>query len=150
MTDDMGLGDPYSATLHRIKGQGGEKARLGVAALIWISHSERPLKIHELSHALAVKIGSPSLDADNIPSIGTLLACCQGLVAVDDEGSTVRLAHFTVQGYLRAHPELFCSIHSKMAETCLSYLNSQQVKALSTSPDSDLQTTPFLEYSSLY
>ena len=80
MTDDMGLGDPYNATLHRIKGQGGEKARLGVAALMWISHSERPLKIHELCHALAVKIGSPSLDADNIPSIGTLLACCQGLV----------------------------------------------------------------------
>jgi len=37
-----------------------------------------------------------------------------------------------------------------MAETCLSYLNSQQVKAMSTNPFPDLQDTPFLEYSSLY
>jgi len=150
ITDDVRLGDAYSATLHRIKGEGGEKARLGMAALMWISHSERPLKVDELCHSLAVKIGSPNLDASNIPSIGALLACCQGLVTVDEEGSTARLTHFTIQGYLRAHPELFCSVHSTMAETCLSYLNSQQVKALSTSPDSDLQTTPFLEYSSLY
>ena len=79
-----------------------------------------------------------------------MLACCQGLVAVDKEGSTARLIHFTLQEYLRAHPELFGAVHSTIAETCLSYLNSQQVKALSTSPSPDLQGTPFLEYSSLY
>ena len=37
-----------------------------------------------------------------------------------------------------------------MAQTCLSYLNSQQVKTLSTCPSPDLQGTPFLEYSSVY
>ena len=160
MTDGLGLGDAYDATLGRIKGQGGEKARLGIDALMWISHSERPLKADELCHALAVRIGSADLDGDNVPSIGTLLACCQGLITVDKEASTVRLIHFTVQEYLRAHPELFGSAHSTVAETCLSYLNSQQVKALSASPSSDLedsalkdfdlQSTPFLEYSSLY
>jgi len=40
--------------------------------------------------------------------------------------------------------------HAKIAETCLSYLNSDQVKALSTSPSPDPRGTPFLEYSSLY
>src|SRR5437588_407377 len=150
MTDGLGLGDVYGATLDRIKGQGGEKSRLGMAALMWISHSERPLKPDELCHALAVEIGSLTLDADNVPSIGTLLVCCQGLVAVDKEASTVRLIHFTLQEYLRAHPDLFGTAHSTMAETCLSYLNSQQVKGLSTSPSPDLQGTPFLEYSSLY
>ena len=64
--------------------------------------------------------------------------------------STVRLIHFTLQEYLRAHPNLFSAAHSTMADTCLSYLNSQQIKALSTSPSPDLQNTPFLEYSSLY
>ncbi|KAG0642718.1 ankyrin repeat-containing domain protein [Tuber brumale] len=150
MTDGLGLGDAYGATLSRIKGQGGEKSRLGMAALMWISNSERPLKADELCHALAVEIGSPNLDADNVPSIGTLLSCCQGLVAVDREASTVRLIHFTVQEYLRAHPELSGTAHSTMAETCLSYLNSQKVKAFSTSPSPNLQDTPFLEYSSLY
>jgi len=84
------------------------------------------------------------------PSIPTLLACCQGFFEVDKEASTIRLIHFTLQEYLRALPEFFGAAHSTIAETCLSYLNSQQVKALSNSPSPDLQSTPFLKYSSLY
>ena len=150
MTDGLGLGDAYGATLGRIKKQGGDKARLGMDALMWISHAERPLKADELCHALSVEIASPNLNTDNVPSISTLLACCQGLVAVEKEASTVRLIHFTLQEYLLAHSDLFDAAHSTMAETCLSYLNSQQVKAFSTSPSPDLQGTPFLNYSSLY
>jgi len=150
MNDGLGLGGAYSATLSRINGQGGRKTGLGMAALMWISHAERPLKPDELCHALAVEIGSPNLNSDNVPSIGTLLACCQGLVVVDKEASTIRLIHITLQEYLQAHPELFRTAHPTIAETCLSYLNSQQVKALSTSPTPYLPGTPFLEYSSLY
>jgi len=150
MTDGLGLGDAYRVTLDRIKRQGEEKARLGMAALMWISHSERPLNADELCHALAVETGSLDLNTDNVPSIGTLLACCQGLIVVEKEASTVRLIHFTLQEYLRAHPDLFTAAHSVMAETCLSYLNSQQVKAFSTGPSPGLRDAPFLEYSSLY
>ena len=150
MTDSLGLGDAYGATLDRVKRQGGERARLGVAALMWISHAERPLTADELCHALAIEIGSPNLNTDNIPSIGTLLTCCQGLVVVEKEASTVRLIHFTLQEYLRAHPDLFGPTHSTIAEICLTYLNSQQVRAFSTNPSSDPQHAPFLEYSSLY
>ena len=150
MTDGLGLGDAYGATLDRIKGQDGAKARLGMAALMWISHAERPLKPEELCHALAVEIGSPNVNSDNVPSIGTLLSCCQGLFVVDKKAPTVRLIHFTLQEYLRAHPKLFSTTHSMMAETCLSYLNSHQVKALSTMPSPDLHDAPFLEYSSVY
>ena len=150
MANGLGLGDAYGTTLGRINAQGGEKARLGMAALMWISHAERPLKVDELCHALAVEIGSPDLNSDNVPSIGTLLACCQGLVVVDKESSTIRLVHFTLQEYLQAHPDLFGAAHSAMAETCLSYLNSPQVKVISTGLSLELQNTPFLEYSSLY
>ena len=150
MAGGLGLGDAYGATLDRIKGQGGEKAQLGVTALMWISHAERPLKADELCHALAVEIGSPDFNIDNVPSIATLLACCQGLVVVEKESSIVRLVHFTLQEYLRSHPDLFGPIHSTMAETCLTYLNSQQIKALSANLSSSFQHTLFLEYSSLY
>jgi len=119
-------------------------------ALMWISHAERPLKPDELCHALAVERGSLDVNADNVPSIGTLLLCCQGLVVMDKEASTVRLIHFTLQEYLKAHVEFFGAAHATMAETCLSYLNSQQVKALSASSSPDLPSTPFLEYSSVY
>ena len=150
ITDGLGLGSAYGETLGRIRRQGGGRARLGMTALMWISYSERPLKVAELCHALAVEIGSPNLNADGVPSIGTLLSCCQGLIGVDKEASTVRLIHFTLQEYLRAHPEIFGTVHSTMAETCLSYLNSQQARALSTSISPDLQSTPFLEYCSVY
>jgi len=150
MTDGLGLEGAYGETLSRIKGQGEEESKLGMATLMWISHSERPLEVNELCHALGVEIGSADLDGDNVPSIGTLLACCQGLVAVDKEASTIRLIHFTLQEYLEAHPELFDGPHATMAETCLSYLNSPQIKALSDSDSSYFPDTPFLEYSSLY
>ena len=150
MTDGLGLGDAYGATLSWIKGQGGRKAKLGMAASMWISHAERPLNSDELCHALGVEIGSPNLNSDNVPSIGTLLVCCQGLVVEDKEASTIRLIHFTLQEYLRAHPRLFGTTESTIVETCLIYLNSRQVKALSTNLIPDLQSTPFLEYSSLY
>ena len=107
------------------------------------------MKVDELCHALGAEIGAADLDGDNVPSIGTLLACCQGLVTVDKEASTVRLIHFTLQENLQAHAELFDRAHSAMAEACLSYLNSRQVKALSRL-SGDFRGTPFLEYSSLY
>ena len=150
MTNGLGLGGAYCTTLNRIKGQGGEKSGLGMAALMWISHAERPLKTAEVCHALAVEIGSPNLNTDNVPLVGTLIACCLGLVVVDKEACVVRPVHSTLQEYLRAHPELFGSAHSTMAEICLSYLNSQQIKAFSAGHSPDLQATPFLEYSSLY
>ena len=150
MTDGLGLESAYEESLSRVKGQGGAKARLGMAALMWISHSVRPLKVVELCHALAIEIGSSNLNGDDVPSIGTLLSCCQGLVAVDKEASTVRLIHFTFQEYLRAHGQFFGTIHSTIAETCLTYLNSRQIKTLSASSSPDLQDTHFLEYSSLY
>ena len=150
ITDGLGLEGTYGETLGRIKRQSMARVRLGIAALMWISYSERPLKTFELCHALAVEIGSPNFHTDDVPSIGTLLSCCQGLVTVDKEASTVRLIHFTLQEYLRANPELFGTVHSTIAETCLSYLNSKQVRALATSPSPDRQSTPFLEYSSVY
>ena len=150
MTDGLGLGDAYDATLNRVKRQDGERARLGMTALMWISHAERPLKAHELCHALAIEIGSPNLNFDNVPSMSTVLACCQGLVVVEKEASTVRLIHVTLHEYLRAHPNFFSAAHSIMSETCLSYLNSQHVRTFSTNHSPDHQDTSFLEYSSLY
>src|SRR6201996_5116936 len=75
MTEGLNLNDVYGATLERVKEQGGEKARLGMAALMWISHSERLLQLDELSHALAVEIGSRDLNAEKVPSVETLLGC---------------------------------------------------------------------------
>ena len=150
MTTGLELGGAYGATIERIKVQDGDKSRLGMAALMWISHAERPLRADELCHALAVKLGSRHFDVGNIPSVSTLVSCCQGLITVDKEASTVRLIHFTLQEYLSARPDIFSGPHSAMAEICLTYLNSRQVKALSTAHYADTRSAPFLEYCSIY
>ena len=145
--DGVGLGDAYGATLERIKAQDEEQANLAMAALTWICHSERPLHVDELCDALAVEIGEMDFDEENIPSIGTLLDCCQGLITVDAEASTVRLIHYTVKEYLCNYPCLFSKPHPLLAETCLTYLNLQQVTSHSLR---DRGRMPFLKYSSRY
>jgi len=150
ITEGLDLKDVYSATLERIKEQGGEKTRLGMAALMWISHSEQLLQLDELFHALAVEPGSTDLNPGRIPSAETLLSCCLGLIVIDRETLTVRLIHFTLQEYLYTYPNLFGPTHSIMAETCLTYLSFQANKDISSPLTALPQPTPFLKYSSLY
>ena len=117
---------------------------------MWICHAERPLNVDELCYALAVELGSTDFNPQNVPSISTLVSCCQGLISVDKEASTVRLVHFTLKEYLCARPGIFGSHDSIMAEICLTYLNSEKVKALSTDPSPLVLRTTFLRYCSLY
>ena len=150
MTDGLRWGDAYSSTIERIKAQDGDKPRFGMSALMWISHAEMPLTADELCHALAVELGSRVFNAGNAPSIATVVGCCQGLIAVDKRTSNVRLIHPTLKEYLCARPDIFIRPHSAMAEICLTYLNSKEVKAISVDSFCDILDTPFLDYSSLY
>ena len=148
MTNGVGLDEAYSATLSRIQEQKGNKVKLGMEALMWVLRSERPLKAEELCHALGVEVGTANLNVDNVPSVGTLLCCTLGLVTVDEQTSTVRLVHFTLQEYLSAHPQLFITSHSMIAEICLTYLNFQSICKLSTTLKTIPLTAPLLHYAS--
>ena len=150
ITDGLGLGDAYCTTIERITAQGAGKSRLGIAALMWVSHAERPLTAGELCHALAVELGSKDFNAGNAPSISTVISCCQGLIRLDKEASVVRLIHFTLKEYLSTHHDIFSNPHAVMAEICLTYLISNQVKTLSPYLSSNSRETTFLEYCSLY
>jgi len=79
---------------------------------MWLSHSERPLNVNELCHALGVEIGSTDLNSREIPAIETLLRCSFGLVTVEAPSYPVRLAHYTLQEYLSTNTDLFHSPHS--------------------------------------
>ena len=102
--DGLGLGDAYETTLQRINAQEGEKAKLVMTTLMWICHSERPLRVDELCHALAVEIGSTHFNNDNVPGIETLLSCSQGLVTVASVrvGRPVDPSHFANTSVLTA------------------------------------------------
>ena len=155
MVGGLGLQDIYGATIERIKAQGGDKARLGIGALMWICHAEHPLSVDELCHALGIELHSTNFNVGNTSSKTTLVSCCQGLITTDKEGSAVRLIHFTLREYLSTHPDIFSRPHSTIAEICSTYLNFPRVKALSRDdldddPDSFFNNYSFLNYCSLY
>jgi len=137
-------------TLDRIKQQGGGRSKLGMETLMWISHSGRPLQSEELCNALGVKPGVEDFNIHNVPPIRTVLSCALGLVVLDENASTVRLVHFTLQEYLVQHPTLFVTAHSMMAEVCLTFLNSRRVRALIPSLLRALKITKFLEYATCF
>ena len=147
MINDLGLGDVCGAVIERIKAQTGDYPKLGVATVMWISHAKWQLQADELCPALAVKLSSADINTGNIPSISTLVSCCQGLSTVDKEALNVHLIHFTLQEYLSARSNIFSRPQAAIAEICFTYLNSRRIKALSTDPSPDIQNAPFLEYS---
>jgi len=67
--NSLDLESAYQSVLERIKAQGGENARLGMAVRMWISYSKRPLHVDEISHAVAIRIGSNDPNSDEIPAI---------------------------------------------------------------------------------
>ena len=150
MAKGKGLGDAYTATLTRIKSQNGSKSRLGMEALMWISHSERPLKAIELCQALGVEGEDKDLNAGNIPRIETVLRYSLGLVTVEASTSTVRLVHFTLQEHLSNASSLFHSPHSMMAEICLTFLSFPCIRDLSTALYSPPAAAPFVGYASCF
>ena len=148
MPDGLGWGGAYHTTIERIRGLEEGKSRLGIEALMWVSHAVRPLEIDELCQALAVELGSKDFNAGNAPSMLTLMSCCQGLITMDKETSTVRLIHPTLQEYLSARPDLFKTPHSTIVRVCSTYLSSKQVKAAYSRHGS--LGAPFRTYSSEY
>jgi len=64
MTNGIGSDDAYSATLSRIQEQKGNKLKLGMEAVRWVSHSERPLKAQELCHGIIYRPQCPQCRID--------------------------------------------------------------------------------------
>ena len=147
-TTGVGLENVYDQTLQRIREQRSDRSRLGMDALMWVCYSDRPLRIGELCHALAIEMKTSDLDHENIPPQDTVLGSCLGLVTVDKETSTVRLIHYTLREYLL--PGILPNAHKTLAELCLTYLNYEQVKRLPANQISALGEMPFLEYSTFY
>jgi len=150
MANGLGVQDAYNTTLDRIRQQDGGKSKLGMAVLMWVSRCERPLQWKELRHALGVDLGVEGFTIDNVPSVRTVLGCTLGLVTIDENASTVRLLHLTLQEYLGASPTIFETPQSMMAEICLTYLDSLLVREPHLNFWDAQKSWPFLEYATCF
>ena len=148
-TTGVDLDSVYGQTLQHIKEQKGDRARLGMEALMWVSHAKRPLRIDELCHALAVNGEATDLDPQKVLLQDTVLESCLGLTFVDKKTSAVRPIHDTLQEYL-SRPGILPGAHKILGETCLAFLNYDKIKGLTANEVGDIRHMPFLEYSSLF
>ncbi|KAI5779969.1 hypothetical protein DFH27DRAFT_584918 [Peziza echinospora] len=114
----------FAATISRIKCLSPHAAEIGMNALTWVHYAERELIVAELQEALAVEPGDTNIDRDNRLPLNTILECCLGLVIVNEETSTVRLVHYSLEEYLiKHHRSIFPKGQGYIAELCLTYLN---------------------------
>ena len=96
-----GLYTAFEKTVERIQQQPRAFSDQAMNILMWTHYAKRPLRVRELQHALAVRLGDTELNTENLPSLKTWLAGCFGLVVIDDETSTIHLVHFSLQEYLK-------------------------------------------------
>jgi Ankyrin repeats (3 copies)/Ankyrin repeat len=118
------LGQAYEQAMERINGQKPGLKELATRVLFWITCAKRPLTTSELQHALAVEVGEPKLDEENLPQIEDVVSVCAGLVTVDEESGIIRLVHYTTQEYFKQTRERwFPDAETDITKVCLTYLS---------------------------
>lgn len=149
------LDTAYGTSMERIENQPGDQRELAKKLLSWVVFAARPLTLPELQHALAVEVGEPCLDKDNLLDIKDVASVCAGLVRVDEEARIIRLVHYTVREYLsRSQGVWYPDAQKDMAEVCVTYLSFRDFDGGYTESDSEfekrLKTHPFYSYAAEY
>lgn len=134
----------YEKAMRRILNQEIHQ-NLATETLTWLVFCMRTISFKEVQHALAIQKGDKLFHTDRLVTAERLTAACAGIVLVDTEADSIRLAHYTAAEYLRVEKaELFQRGHSKLAERCLTYLNFDEF-GQTTRPITPSQY-PFLSY----
>jgi ankyrin repeat protein len=148
------LSDAFVDTITRIQRLPESRSRLGMSALMWLSHSPRALTESELSDALATHSVQNAVNAKYRPATKTILECCQGLAMIDSKGD-IRLAHYAIREYLKDHSkDLFHRAEATIAVTCLRYLTFENFQDGPWPTESDIKSRmgiyPFLTWAAMY
>ncbi|MCJ1392977.1 hypothetical protein MMC18_005849 [Xylographa bjoerkii] len=114
--------DAYANTLRRIQNLPKTRSELALDALMWLSHSKRPLRFAELQEALAVRIGSKNINHKAYVSAKIVLSTCLGLIIIESDTEVVRLMHPTLEEYLRSSQDLFDDPAVKISRILLTYM----------------------------
>jgi hypothetical protein len=109
--------------MERIKAQDADSRELAEHVLLWIICAKRQLITAKLQHALAVEVGKPELNEENLPQIEDMVSVCAGLVTVDEESNIIRLVHYTMQEYFElAQGKWFPNAMTNITAICITYL----------------------------
>lgn len=117
----------YEVALDRINRQDKRLRDLATNVLVWLAFADRDLRTDELAHAISISNSTDKKRArpatlptsSRNPTIETLIPPCAGLVVVDQDSKTIRLAHRTAEDYLRVQDSIYRLACANIARTCL-------------------------------
>jgi hypothetical protein len=112
------LEDVYTDAMNRIERLGGERTEVALKTLTWILYAERPLRMSELHHAVAVQASDRDLDDEHLMDTMDIIHFCQSLVVQDPTG-IVHFAHYTVRGFIAERIQDFCFSEIDLGMACL-------------------------------
>ncbi|KAH8703741.1 ankyrin repeat-containing domain protein [Talaromyces proteolyticus] len=145
----------YMHAMKRIDTQAEERCKLAKQILSWITFAKKPLSRLELQQALAVEVGKPELDNENIPDIEVMVSVCAGLITVDERSEHIRLVHYTAHEYFKRTWDTWLpNIESDITTVLVTYLSFEnfEVGPCQTSEDLEarLQSNPLYNYAARY
>ncbi|KAL5318159.1 hypothetical protein ACEPPN_013218 [Leptodophora sp. 'Broadleaf-Isolate-01'] len=94
------LFETYTRILNRVANSTPGNRRLVERTLRWINQSRYPLHIDAIATAVAVEIGSRSMDEDDISDQDSILKWCSSLVTKNEQTGILAFSHFTVEEFL--------------------------------------------------
>ena len=121
-----GLSAAFGKVMERIERLPEARRDLAKSVILWVSHVQRPITLDELREAIAATSNPSCLNPESLTPGKILIEFCQGLVAVDEKTSIVRLVHSAFQEYIQAHKEILFPRGDKLISlACISYLSVQ-------------------------
>ncbi|KAF4962426.1 hypothetical protein FSARC_9498 [Fusarium sarcochroum] len=129
----------YSKTMARICNQSSTYRSLAKSTFEWVLCAETPLKMAELREAIAIRLGSSSLDELDFHSTDAIVEACRGLILVDPD-QQIHFLHHTTREYLDSNFTVLSTmtdiesldtesldsrtlVHKYIALACLTYLS---------------------------
>lgn len=151
----MPYAEMYDKTLKIVEDQSEIKRNLAFDILAWIFYSKRTLTTRELLNAVAIQIGVPHLNQENMCAMSTIRSVCAGLVVEDQDGVNVQLVHHTAKEFMRdRQPKWLSDRSGEIARACVTYLSfdafSSGACPSDESYDQRLVENPFFDYAAWY
>ncbi|KAG7005696.1 hypothetical protein G7Y79_00018g045030 [Physcia stellaris] len=113
----------YEDAWSRISSQEQHLKQIAHNTISWLCLSRRQLKIDELRHALATRLGDKDFCAESLIAVGDILEICQGLVVVEQHSHIIRLMHSTTREFFfNRHNQFLKNSATYLVQTCLAYL----------------------------
>ena len=145
----------YDDSLLRMELLEEEDRHFSQKVLSYVFHARRPLSLSELLHALSVDLESTELETSDLYDKLLIFSVTFGFVRVDSKTNHMRLAHQTLDEYLKTRPPSFLATNERsLATACMTYLTFAPFAAGPCLQESDmlrrLDNYCFLEYASRY